>query len=95
MRMLRQAAAVEPDFAPALDRLETQRLEGLTRFAQHLFRSTSCFAQHLEDEGALRDDVSVENARDILWTVNSLAVYVSYTSRRSRRLHQKTFRSGD
>ena len=64
MRMLRQAAAVEPDLAPVLDRLETQRVEGLARFAQHL-----------EDEGALRDDVSVEKARDILWTVNSLAVY--------------------
>jgi len=32
-------------------------------------------AQRLHDLGALRPGLSVEKARDILWTVNSYAVY--------------------
>jgi hypothetical protein len=40
------------------------------------------FAQLLADRGALRADLSVEHARDILWTVNSHAVYDQLVAQR-------------
>lgn len=63
-RPLRKAATADPDLRPVLDRLESQPLLGMARFAQHL-----------EENGALRSDITVEEARDVLWAINSLSVY--------------------
>ncbi len=63
-RVLREAASADPDLADVWRQLEAQRLSGMQRLAQRL-----------NDLGALRPGLSVEKARDILWTVNSHAVY--------------------
>jgi AcrR family transcriptional regulator len=63
-RVLREAASADPDLAGVWHQLETQRLDGMRRLAQRL-----------HDLGALKPGLSVEEARDILWTVNSHAVY--------------------
>ncbi|MCA1645804.1 MAG: hypothetical protein LC797_10175 [Chloroflexi bacterium] len=34
-----------------------------------------CFAQLLAERGVLRSDLTLEEARDTLWTLNSLAVH--------------------
>ncbi len=63
-RTLREAAAVEPELAPVVERLESLRHQGMARFAQHL-----------QDVGALRSDLSLEDAQDLLWAINSLTMY--------------------
>lgn len=63
-QMLAEAAAIDPDLDPIRSELEQQRLEGMGRFAQHLM-----------DTGSLRPGMSVDEARDILWTVNSHDVH--------------------
>jgi AcrR family transcriptional regulator len=64
LRVLMEAAAADPELAEVWDQVEAQRLGGMRRLAQLL-----------SDRGALRPGLSVEEAGDILWTVNSLAVY--------------------
>jgi len=64
LRVLQQAAASDPELADLWRQLEAQRLEGMSNFARRL-------AEHR----ALRNGLSVDEARDILWTVNSQAVY--------------------
>jgi hypothetical protein len=44
--------------------MTTERLVGMTEFARHL-----------HDGGHLRDDVTLEEARDVLWTYNSVELY--------------------
>lgn len=61
---LRAAADVEEPLADVWDRLESQRLDGMGRFAQLL-----------ADHKALRPGISAEEARDVLWTLASHAVY--------------------
>jgi AcrR family transcriptional regulator len=63
-RVLREAASGDPDLADVWRQLEAQRLAGMRRIAQRL-----------HDLGALRPGLSVQEARDLLWTVNSHAVY--------------------
>jgi AcrR family transcriptional regulator len=63
-RTLAEAAAVEPELASVWEELEMGRLQGMARFAQHL-----------GETGALREGVTVEEARDVLWTINSHGVY--------------------
>jgi AcrR family transcriptional regulator len=63
-RTLAEAAAVQPELAGIWEEIEAQRLQGIARFAQHL-----------AETGALRAGVTVEEARDILWTINSHPVY--------------------
>ncbi|HEV3473526.1 MAG TPA: TetR/AcrR family transcriptional regulator [Actinomycetota bacterium] len=63
-RIVAEAAAVQPELLDVWNELETQRLNGMARFAQHL-----------ADTGALGGDISVEEARDVLWTINSHAVH--------------------
>lgn len=63
-RVLREAASADPDLADVWRQLEAQRLAGMRRLAQRL-----------HDLGALKPGLSVEEGRDILWTVNSHAVY--------------------
>ena len=64
LRVLVGAATTDPELAQVWQELEAERLAGLLRFAQLL-----------ADRGALRPGVSVEEARDTLWTLNSLAVH--------------------
>jgi AcrR family transcriptional regulator len=64
LRVLVGAATTDPELAQVWHELEAERLAGLLRFAQLL-----------ADRGALRPGLSVEEARDTLWTLNSLAVH--------------------
>jgi AcrR family transcriptional regulator len=64
LRVLIGAAAADPELAEVWTQLEDERLAGMTRFAQLL-----------ADRGVLRAGLSVEEARDVLWTLNSLAVH--------------------
>jgi AcrR family transcriptional regulator len=64
LRVLAGAAAADPQLARVWEQLEAERLAGMGRFAQLL-----------ADRGALRPGLSVEEARDLLWTLASLAVH--------------------
>src|SRR5881396_3519952 len=63
-RVLMEAAAADPEVADVWNQLEAQRLTGMRRIAEQL-----------KNGGGIRQELSVEEAGDILWTVNSLAVY--------------------
>ncbi len=63
-QMLEEATAIEPQLHSIRAELEMQRLDGMARFAQHLMKT-----------GALRPGMSVDEARDILWTINSHDVH--------------------
>ncbi len=62
--IVRAAAASDPGAARVWEKLETERLTGM-----------GFFARHLHEGGHLRPDVSVDEARDVLWTCNSAEVY--------------------
>src|SRR5918994_2101492 len=64
LRVLVGAAAADPELAELWAQLEDERRNGLARFAQLL-----------ADRGVLRPELSVKEARDLLWTLNSLAVH--------------------
>jgi AcrR family transcriptional regulator len=64
LRLLREGAAADPRLAAALETNGRDRLEGMGRFAAHL-----------SEMGALAPGVSVEQARDVLWTLNSSELY--------------------
>jgi AcrR family transcriptional regulator len=62
--LIRAAAASHPDAASVWEQMTTERLVGMTEFARHL-----------HEGGHLRPDVSVDEARDVLWTYNSVELY--------------------
>jgi AcrR family transcriptional regulator len=64
LRALAGAVATDPELRVLLDQLDAQRLNGLGRLAAQL-----------ADRGALRSGLSVEQARDIIWTLCSPAVH--------------------
>ncbi|HYY78220.1 MAG TPA: TetR family transcriptional regulator [Actinomycetes bacterium] len=64
LRVLAGAAAADPQLARVWEQLEAERLAGMGRFAQLL-----------AERGALRPGLSVDEARDLLWTLASLAVH--------------------
>jgi AcrR family transcriptional regulator len=64
LRVLIEGARTDPDLAQVWQELEAERLAGMLRFAQRLAQ-----------RGALRSDLTLEDARDTLWTLNSLAVH--------------------
>ena len=70
-RVLMEAASADPDLAGVWRQLESQRLVGTRRLARRL-----------HDLGALRPELTVEEAGDVLWTVNSHAVYELLVSQR-------------
>jgi AcrR family transcriptional regulator len=70
-RVLAGAAATDPELAKVLREMEDFRLAGMGRFAQLL-----------ADRRALRADLSVERARDILWTLASHATYDQLVNQR-------------
>jgi AcrR family transcriptional regulator len=63
-RVLKVAAAAEPELEQVWAQLEAQRLDGM-----------KSIARLLSDRGALRPGLSIRETADILWTINSLAVY--------------------
>jgi AcrR family transcriptional regulator len=64
LRVLIGAAATDPELAELWAQIENERLNGMGRFAGLL-----------ADRGVLRQGLSVEEARDLLWTLNALAVH--------------------
>lgn len=71
VRVLHAAADAEPSLAATWDYLEGQRLDGMERFARLL-----------ADRGSLRPGMSSDDARDVLWTLNSHAVYAKLVEHR-------------
>jgi AcrR family transcriptional regulator len=64
LRVLVGAAAADAELAQVWAQLEGERLAGMGRFAQLL-----------ADRGVLRPGLAAEEARDLLWTLNALAVH--------------------
>lgn len=64
LRVLAEAAAADPALGETARQLEGERLAGMGRFAQLL-----------ADRGALRPGIDVDQARDVLWTLNSHAIH--------------------
>jgi AcrR family transcriptional regulator len=62
--LMRSAAVSDREAARMWDQMLAERLTGMTRFAREL-----------QQEGNLRSDVSFEEARDVLWTYNSVEIY--------------------
>jgi len=62
--LVRGTAAIDPDIGAVWRQMQDERLTGMT-----------AFAVHLHDRGCLRDEVTAQSARDILWTYNSVEVY--------------------
>lgn len=62
--LIRAAAASDPGVAAMWDDMAMERLVGMTQFARHL-----------HEGGYLRAGVSVEEARDILWTFSSAELF--------------------
>ena len=69
--LVRAAAASDAGAAEVWDQLEAERLTGMAFFARHLYEG-----------GHLRPGVSVDEARDVLWTYNSAEVYELLVMRR-------------
>jgi AcrR family transcriptional regulator len=62
--LIRAAAASDPGVAAIWDEMAEERLIGMSQFARHL-----------HEGGHLRAGVSVDEARDILWTYNSAELF--------------------
>jgi len=64
LRILSEAAPTDAELGALWESIETARLHGQARFVAML-----------AGRGALRPDLSIEEARDGLWTLTSLAVF--------------------
>jgi len=64
LRALREAAAADEDLRQTYDRLEQQRLNGMSHYAQDLIGTEQT-----------RHDLSHEDIRDTLWTLTSIEVH--------------------
>ena len=62
--LIRSAAATDPEMATLLDDSDTERLDRMLHHARFLY-----------ERGYLRDDVTVTEAADILWTCSSAELY--------------------
>lgn len=62
--VVREAAAVDAGAAEVWSQLQAERLTGMT-----------LFAIHLNEGGHLRNDVSTDEARDVLWAHNSVELW--------------------
>ena len=69
--VIRDAALVDPAAADVWNQMETERLTGMT-----------AFATHLHDAGHLRPGVDPAEARDVLWTHNSVELWDLLVQRR-------------
>lgn len=70
-RVLDAAAVDDADLEALRVELESERLRGMRRFAQSLL-----------DQRALRDDVPVDRAADLLWAHCSRALFVAFVTDR-------------
>ena len=61
---MKEAAATDPGAAGVWEQLQHERLTGMT-----------AFATHLHEGGHLRPDVSLEEARDVLWAHNAVELW--------------------
>jgi AcrR family transcriptional regulator len=62
--LIRDAASSDTEAAAVWDRLQHERLQGMTLFAKHLHR-----------DGHLAPGIGVREARDVLWTYNSAELF--------------------
>ncbi|MET0147135.1 MAG: TetR/AcrR family transcriptional regulator [Ilumatobacteraceae bacterium] len=62
--VIRDAAATDPDARAVWAELQAERLTGMT-----------IFATTLDDRGHLRAGLTIDQARDTLWTYNSAEIY--------------------
>jgi AcrR family transcriptional regulator len=62
--LARAAATLDADVAAVWEQLQAERLTGMTAFAGHLVGT-----------GRLRAELTVDDVRDLLWTMNSVNVY--------------------
>jgi AcrR family transcriptional regulator len=62
--LIRGVAPLDPDIDAVWRQMQAERLTGMT-----------AFATHLHDSGSLRPGCSVDEARDVLWTYNSVELY--------------------
>ena len=69
--VVRAAAASDVGAAAVWEQLQTERLTGMTMFAGHL-----------DDGGHLRAGMSRDEARDVLWTYNSVELWDLLVSQR-------------
>jgi AcrR family transcriptional regulator len=60
----RDAGATDPEAAHVWEQMVAERLVGMGHFARELYEG-----------GHLRPDVSIDEARDVLWTYNSVEIY--------------------
>ena len=70
--LVRDAAASEPAAAEVWSEMVAERLTGMTYFATEL-----------HEHGHLRPDLSIDDARDILWTYNSVELFDLLVNQRS------------
>jgi AcrR family transcriptional regulator len=63
-QLARQAAMTDADAAEVWATMNAERLTGATRFIEHL-----------HETGLLRNDITVAQAADLVWTYNSLEIY--------------------
>ena len=69
--LVRAAAATDPEMATLLDEMDAARLDRMAGNARHLY-----------DAGHLRPDVTLEQARDVMWTYSSPELYELLVLRR-------------
>lgn len=69
--VVRDAAAADVGAAEVWDEVQAERLRGM-----------AAFAGHLSEAGHLRDDVGVDEARDVLWLHSSVEVWELLVIRR-------------
>ena len=72
IRLLRESAGADPELAGTLEQHKRDRLEGM-----------QSFAGLLHSRRALKDGLTTDAARDILWTMNSSEVYELLVGERS------------
>src|SRR5262249_39766917 len=62
--LVRATASVDAEIAAVWEQMNAERLAGMT-----------AFATHLRESGSLRKGITIEHARDVLWTYNAVDVY--------------------
>ncbi len=75
--LVRAAASSDSGAAAVWEQMTTERLTGMNAFARHLHRG-----------GHLRPGMSVDEARDVLWTYNSAELYELLVMRRGWSLER-------
>jgi AcrR family transcriptional regulator len=71
MLLIRAAAETDPEAATLWQHINDERLEGMGRDAQQL-----------ADEGHIRNDVTVDEARDVFWTCTSPELFELLVTKR-------------